>query len=99
MKALAAPVKSTGEAVADIAELQGRIAKAIANGADLIVMETGHQLLAALAEEEQQTAQEGVMEIIQTAEAQDGKIQEHAGIAEHFKLIATDATIRDKLNV
>ncbi|MEK7226790.1 MAG: hypothetical protein AAB221_14055, partial [Bacteroidota bacterium] len=75
MKALAAPVKSTGEVVAAIAELQGRIAKAIASGADLIVMEIERQLPAELAEGEKQTAQEIVIirRIIQTAEAQDGK--------------------------
>jgi len=81
------------------AELQGRIAKAIAIGAGLIVTATKHSGHAAAAEEEEQIVQAAVTEIIQTAEAQDGKIQEHAGIAEHFKLIVVDATILPQLNV
>ena len=57
-----------------VAELQGRIARAIASGVDGIVLEEiqmpgGH---AALAEEEQKTAMVTATEIIQTAEAPDG---------------------------
>ena len=83
----------------ETAEEHGRIAKVIASGAENIVMEINRYHHAARAAEEEQIVQAAATAIIQTAEAQDGKIQEHAEIAEHVKLIATDATTQAKHNV
>ena len=87
------------EGAAAHAEQQDKTVKATASGAEGIVLGKNHLELAALADGEEQIVLETASEIIQTAEEQDGKIQAHAEIAERFKLIATDVTTQDELNV